>query len=102
MGLPIAVRCIHIDMRLDRLRNLVGLRVNDLFTKALWSALPVQITGFINPRLAVELFLELTICALKRANKGAFFRPAFPNNFILAIKFGGLCHLELPLNRSIG
>src|SRR5262249_51059277 len=76
----LAARRIDLHVGLDRLRDLHGLRIDDLLAVAAWPALPLEVAGAIDPRLAVELVHQVAVGAFERAHEHAMLGLALPDN----------------------
>ena len=72
-------------MRLNRLRDLYGLRVDDLLPVMAGAALPLVILGGIDARLGEQVFHQLAVSAFQRANENALAGPALPDDVFLAV-----------------
>src|SRR5215475_4467763 len=76
----LAARRIDLHVGLDRLRDLHGLRIDDLLAVAPRTTLPLEVAGAIDPRLAVELVHQVAVGALERAHEHAMLGLALPHD----------------------
>ena len=71
-------RRIGLDVRLDRLRDVDGLRRDHALAVMAGPALPRHVLRREHPRLVDQLLVEMAVGAFQRAHEGALLGPALP------------------------